>query len=398
MGGVVAVSEKRAYYPGDPNMQQAIYDLAGNNVGLINSDKRSGIRQMSRNPFPNTGMGTTPTALGGLFPPDLNGNGSAQKQLSQTQPNTWDDVRGRGFYNIYTEFKDVNYRHFYPLYPGYTARSLQLRYGGRNTTPGSHTEGQRSIYMYNSIKGSHQDYTANGFMLDNNSGTGGTSCDNGYVYADRRQKSVLDTQRWSSNPDAAAHMALVRPSALQTAKMAMVGPNRRDMYWGHCDPIGPDSGRPPGQRNPCYWPSNGFGRRVRWLFDYPAHNAFYENVAAIPPGAEPATTWIELEWLRGRSMQYCCETPAVRAQFIKWMGDTLGKREGLFDPNLPGAEQFGIEGVAEIFRTDRYRCYSMKESALSSPHPVKWGSRDLRNDPVYGNMTFDWKTDGSLSP
>ena len=108
--------------------------------------------------------------------------------------------------------------------------------------------------------------------------------------------------------------------------------------------------------------------------------------STAPPG-EPLQIDAEITPFRGLSQSEVESNERYRAIFWKWFLDNLGNRTDFANPERPGMDKY-TEASEWVFRTDKMKISWMRDAiSLFSYASYK----DLRIDPLYANMTFDWK-------
>ena len=386
VGGWLGIDEVISEHPGDGYR----YSYPNGVFKILNCPTRSGVNitSMRNDVSVGTGMKKTPTFRGSLLRRGCEGPyyGTPKLQKYPHQFTEWEDLRGRGWLNIYEEYTNPIWTSIFP--------STALE-GLQDYSPSQHTGGERIYFkswvpkrkdglwawtIKNSPDANGIDYCADlQFTL--------TDAYYGTLYAAGGGRAMLSTTQ--------------RPRS-QSNRGGVTGPAIQGHVHDICLPVGPGTGRHVENGNPCSWPGTTYLRRsiagVHNNLCPLQRNAVNEPLNGSPLGTE-STEYFEITWLRGRTMKYVATTPAVRSRFINQLLTELGTRTGIFNLDNPGTELMGGAdgndgGVAELYRTDKYQVWHITEA---QPTPItgvgKNSSDHYLTDSAYPSNGYAWTPD-----
>ncbi len=107
----------------------------------------------------------------------------------------------------------------------------------------------------------------------------------------------------------------------------------------------------------------------------------------VPSGA-PTVPEYKIDIFDGLSQAEVEGDARYRPIFWDWILNHLGNRTGPFNSELPGMDKW-TEASEWMFRTDKLKLSWSRETGTGGYQNHK----DLRNDPLYRDMKFDWKRD-----
>ena len=392
-GGGIRFEETISEYPGEEKAWGYINGLwdyfpcparSGLHITSIRNDASIGI-----------GMQKTPKFRGSLLGRGVGlGPGTEQRQRipgERTEPSA---LLNRGWLNILKEFEHPDFINWFG--------SIRATGGGGvgklDYLPGAN--GDARIHFYD-----HRGYNG----LANGNSMAWENDINGFGFCMDRGQSLKDagyttlyTKHGREDDGKVNHMGVHTSTGVQATRHDVIGKGRVAHIHDPCLPQGRNDLREGEDNNPCAWPgAAAVAGWMQWAGHWPQCNnprvAYGEPWENIPLGAE-STEWFEIDWLRGRDMQYAAETPAVRSRFINQLLAELGTRTGIFDPSRPGMDimggALGLDGgVAELHRTDRYRVWTMGEYQPSYVTGVGGQLKEYLNDPAYPTDGYYWKDD-----
>jgi len=108
----------------------------------------------------------------------------------------------------------------------------------------------------------------------------------------------------------------------------------------------------------------------------------------VPSGA-PTVQNYKIDIFDGLTPAEVAGDAKYRPIFWNWILNHLGNRTGPFNPELPGMDKW-TEASEWLFRTDKLKLSWSREQTLVGGYQ---NHKDLRNDPLYRDMKFDWKRD-----
>ena len=379
-GGMIMIQETISEYPGDAT-------AGGQALGFsFYCPARSGLRITSTRPGESIGIGMqkTPDFKKSLLRRGVGlGPGTEQRQRIPGERSDWEALQHRGFLNVDAEFKHPDWKiHNIGPYDTY------LDFGiGANGDERIYCREGNSYRWLGSVgqRSWHYDSRGRLFCAD-------------------LAKSLVDA-RWQeifgmNGREDASHGMSTYGTGVQGARTHVIGPCIQQHVHDMCLPPGPNSGRESKDRNPCAWPGGvalpfgGFAGHYGCLNLRHFDGEPWDGTAL----GSDTTKFHEITWLRGRTMKYVAETPDVRTKFINELLTDLGRRDGIFHPSKPGMGIMGGAqgqdgGVAELYRTDKYKIWVETELQPIQITGALRDGREVLNNPAYPTDGYWWTPD-----